>query len=54
MPHDFTRPASGYEYSCLTITEPRPGVKVLTLNRPESLNALSFKKVEDLETALQR
>lgn len=50
---DFSRPARGYEYTFITVAEPKPGIKVLTLNRPECLNAISMKEAEDLETALQ-
>ena len=36
----------------LELTYPRPDIAVLTLNRPEKLNALSYDLVEDLHTAL--
>src|ERR1044071_5891991 len=36
----------------LELTYPRPDIAVLTLNRPEKLNALSFDLVEDLHAAL--
>lgn len=42
-----------YEYTCLTVTEPIAGVKMLTLNRPECLNAISIKEASDLEHALE-
>jgi enoyl-CoA hydratase/carnithine racemase len=36
----------------LELTYPRPDIAVLTLNRPEKLNALSYDLVEDLHTTL--
>lgn len=36
----------------LELTYPRPDIAVLTLNRPEKLNALSYELVEDLHAAL--
>lgn len=33
-------------------TEPRPGVALLTLNRPDRLNAMSYELVHDLHVAL--
>ncbi|MGE2725445.1 enoyl-CoA hydratase/isomerase family protein [Mycolicibacterium pulveris] len=36
----------------LELTYPRPDVAVLTLNRPDKLNALSYELVEDLHTTL--
>jgi enoyl-CoA hydratase len=36
----------------LELTYPRPDIAVLTLNRPEKLNALSYELVEDLHVAL--
>ena len=36
----------------LELTYPRPDIAVLTLTRPEKLNALSYELVEDLHTAL--
>jgi enoyl-CoA hydratase len=36
----------------LDLNYPRPDIAVLTLNRPEKLNALSYELVEDLHTAL--
>src|SRR5690349_14927140 len=36
----------------LELTYPRPDIAVLTLNRPEKLNALSYDLVEDLHAAL--
>jgi enoyl-CoA hydratase/carnithine racemase len=36
----------------LEITHPRPEIAVLTLNRPEKLNALSHELVEDVHAAL--
>ncbi|HEX9831530.1 MAG TPA: enoyl-CoA hydratase-related protein [Mycobacterium sp.] len=36
----------------LELTYPRPDIAVLTLNRPEKLNALSYELVEDLHTTL--
>ena len=37
-------------YETITL-ERENGIAVLTLNRPENLNALSFKMIEDLHTA---
>ena len=36
----------------LEVEYPRPDIAVLTLNRPEKLNALSYELVEDLHAAL--
>lgn len=36
----------------LELSYPRPDIAVLTLNRPEKLNALSYELVESLHTAL--
>ena len=36
----------------LELTYPRPDIAVLTLNRPEKLNALSYELVQDLHAAL--
>src|SRR5918997_6548717 len=36
----------------LELTYPRPDIAVLTLNRPEKLNALSYDLVEDMHAAL--
>ena len=52
MPYDFTRPTA-HRYTCVEITSPKPGVKLITLNRPESLNAISLAEAEDLEAAFQ-
>lgn len=38
--------------SPLEVTYPRPEIAVLTLNRPDKLNALSYELVEDLHSAL--
>jgi enoyl-CoA hydratase len=40
------------ESSPLELTHPRPEIAVVTLNRPEKLNALSSALVEDLHAAL--
>jgi enoyl-CoA hydratase len=40
------------ESSALQLTRPRPEIAVITLNRPEKLNALSSTLVEDLHGAL--
>jgi enoyl-CoA hydratase len=37
----------------LEVTYPRPDIAVLTLNRPEKLNALSYELVEDLHAAVE-
>ncbi len=37
----------------LELSYPRPDVAVLTLNRPEKLNALNYELVEGLHTALE-
>jgi enoyl-CoA hydratase/carnithine racemase len=36
----------------LEVTHPRPEIAVLTLNRPEKLNALNYELVEELHAAL--
>ncbi|MGE2720862.1 enoyl-CoA hydratase/isomerase family protein [Mycolicibacterium celeriflavum] len=38
----------------LELAYPRPDIAVLTLNRPEKLNALSYDLVEDLHATLER
>lgn len=38
--------------SVLEVTRPHPEITVLTLNRPDSLNALSYEPVEALHSAL--
>lgn len=38
--------------STLEVTYPRPEIAVLTLNRPDRLNALSYELVEDLHSTL--
>ena len=38
--------------SHLDLTYPRPDIAVLTLNRPEKLNALNYELVEELHAAL--
>jgi len=38
--------------SCLLIDEPRAGVRLLTLNRPDRLNAMTAALVEELHQAL--
>ncbi|WP_370333157.1 enoyl-CoA hydratase/isomerase family protein [Mycolicibacterium hippocampi] len=38
--------------STLEVTHPRPEIAVLTLNRPDKLNALSYELVEELHAAL--
>lgn len=39
--------------SALEVTHPGPGITVLTLNRPDTLNALNHELVEALHAALQ-
>lgn len=51
--YDFTRPITDWEYTCIEISEPIEGVKLITLNRPECLNAISIKEARDFENALQ-
>ena len=41
--YDFTRPITDWEYTCIEISEPIEGVKLITLNRPECLNSISIK-----------
>jgi len=53
MPYDFTRPNTSRVYTCIEVTTPKEGVKCITLNRPESLNSISFAEMEDLETVFQ-
>jgi enoyl-CoA hydratase/carnithine racemase len=53
MAYDFTRPTRGYKYTCIKTEEPKPGVKLITLNRPESLNAISTAEAEDMENIFQ-
>jgi enoyl-CoA hydratase len=36
----------------LSLAEPEPGIAILTLNRPERLNALSWSLIDDLHAAL--
>ncbi len=38
--------------SPLEVTYPRPEIAILTLNRPDTLNALSYELVDDLHSAL--
>ena len=51
--YDFTRPITDWEYTCIEISEPIEGVKLITLNRPECLNAISIKEARDFENALR-
>ena len=39
--------------SYLEVSEPRPHVRQLTLNRPERMNAMSFDTVTPLRDALR-
>ncbi len=36
-----------YDYTCVFTTEPKPGIKVITLTRPESLNAISLRLADE-------
>ena len=38
--------------ACVEISEPKPGITQLTLNRPERLNALTYELVDELHAAL--
>lgn len=40
------------DMTTLDLSRPRPDVTVITLNRPEKLNALSYELVEDLHGAI--
>ena len=53
MTINLTRPNISHPYTCIEVTQPKEGLKVVTLNRPESLNAISFAMVEDLEALFQ-
>ena len=53
MSINLTRPNTSHPYTCIEVTQPKEGLKVVTLNRPESLNAISFAMVEDLEALFQ-
>ena len=53
MTINLTRPNTSHPYTCIEVTQPKEGLKVVTLNRPESLNAISFAMVEDLEALFQ-
>lgn len=53
MSSDFSRSITGHEYTCIQITQPKEGLKIITLNRPECLNAISLAEAEDLEIAFQ-
>ncbi|RKU48173.1 hypothetical protein DL546_009432 [Coniochaeta pulveracea] len=44
-------PKLGYEF--IQVSEPRPGVGQVTLNRPKALNALSTPLITELNTALE-
>jgi enoyl-CoA hydratase len=44
--------ASVWRMSQLELSNPRPDIAALTLNRPEKLNALSYGLVQDLHAAL--
>ena len=39
-------------YKSLTVTEPEPGIAVITLNRPDRLNAFDYETVEEIHSAL--
>ncbi|KAK0669683.1 ClpP/crotonase-like domain-containing protein [Cercophora samala] len=48
----FSSSGSHPQYEFIQVTEPRPGVGQITLNRPKSLNALSTPLITELNTAL--
>ncbi|KAK4662055.1 uncharacterized protein QC763_710210 [Podospora pseudopauciseta] len=48
----FSSSGSNPQYEFIQVTEPRPGVGQITLNRPKALNALSTPLITELNTAL--
>ena len=40
-------------FETLLLTEPEPGIALLTLNRPERLNAISVKLLEEFGEVLR-
>ena len=42
------------EFKTIKFTEPEPGVGLITLNRPDRLNALSLDMLEDLEVLFKK
>ncbi|KAK4202664.1 ClpP/crotonase-like domain-containing protein [Triangularia verruculosa] len=49
----FSSTGTNQQYEFIQVTEPRPGVGQITLNRPKALNALSTPLITELNHALQ-
>ncbi|KAH8812348.1 ClpP/crotonase-like domain-containing protein [Xylogone sp. PMI_703] len=53
LPTIVARPLSTRSYELVQVTEPKPGVGQITLNRPKALNALSTPLITELNSALE-